>query len=577
MSEGTKGQNQPPKKEDSKKEDPKKTIEVLKEDPAENPILELKKMFSQFLISSNETQANNRIEINELKNAIKAINRSSPQSLMGDEGMETPLPVRTRGSRRSSMFFGIPQHPSTPQLSDALPMDTPFRSNIQVLQADIVYDKELKVSSLEGLQYLARQLQLLSSKYPGREIKMAHMVSYNLRPHVVASWNSHRYRESLITGLETNEIMVEDWLSLSNSEVQAILVEAARPRTKELYSKELILFLGKGIPQTPSISTDNFSSTFYAPLMKSLTDLHHLHDLMSEETSNHSTNKSKIPVQGYGTRDSPGQIALWLISLGTQKESILQWLSKDELIKHKTIESSVKFIRARLMEGRAQSEARQDFDAKLTPIRYEDLRYTQGESHTRHQISTPTRPSFITPRKNDQRHQSTFSSIELSTQQTPVTHDNDDDINEDTDNGIAPTNTTQDHEFSAETPTLTTDDDFLLAISTDQHRSRAAVSATFRGFCSEAFVYGKCSRQNSGCTFDHSAAGQERCIQSFTLLAKRELQQHGQLEPWSSPKQEPTSNLKTSNSPGFKTTSSANFHGASKPTFSSNSTRPYQK
>ena len=318
--------------------------------------------------------------------------------------METPLPVRSRGSRKSSMFFGISQLPSTPQLTDTLLIDTPFKSNIQVLQADIVYDKELKVSSLEGLQYLARQLQLLSSKYPGREIKMAHMVSYNLRPHVVASWNSYRYRESLITGLESNEIMVEDWLSLSNSEVQAILVEAARPRTKELYSKELILFLGKGIPQTPSITTENFSSTFYAPLMKSLTDLHHLHDLMSEETSNHSTNKSKIPVQGYGTRDSPGQIALWLISLGTQKESILQWLSKDELVKHKTIESSVKFIRTRLMEGRAQSEARQDFDAKLTPIRYEDLRYTQGESHTRHQIPTPSRPPFITPRKNDQTH-----------------------------------------------------------------------------------------------------------------------------------------------------------------------------
>ena len=143
-----------------------------------------------------------------------------------------------------------------------------------------------------------------------------------------------------------------------NSEVQAILVEATRPHTKEIYSKELILFLGEGIPRAPSLTTENFSSTFYAPLMKSLTDLHHLHDLMSEETSNHSTNKSKIPVQAYGTRDSPGQIALWLISLGTQKDSILQWLSKNDLVKHMTLESSVKFIRARLMEGCAQSESR---------------------------------------------------------------------------------------------------------------------------------------------------------------------------------------------------------------------------
>ena len=94
----------------------------------------------------------------------------------------------------------------------------------------------------------------------------------------------------------------------------------------------------------------------------------------------------------------------------------------------------------------------------------------------------------------------------------------------------------------------TTDNDSLLAMNAEQHRSRSAVSATFRGYCSEAFVYGKCMRQNSGCTFDHSAAGQERCIQSFTLLAKRELQQHGQLEQWSSPKLEPINNQKVNNS-----------------------------
>ena len=61
---------------------------------------------------------------------------------------------------------------------------------IQILQNDIVYEKELKVSSLEGLQYLAKQMQLLASKYPGRDIKMAHMVAYNLRPHVVAPSSS---------------------------------------------------------------------------------------------------------------------------------------------------------------------------------------------------------------------------------------------------------------------------------------------------------------------------------------------------------------------------------------------------
>ena len=78
-----------------------------------------------------------------------------------------------------------------------------------------------------------------------------------------------------------------------------------------------------------------------------------------------------MPVPGYGTRDSPGQI-----SLGAQKDSILQWLRKDEFIKQKSVEQSLKLVRARLMKGRAQSEARQDLDARLTPIRYEDLRYT---------------------------------------------------------------------------------------------------------------------------------------------------------------------------------------------------------
>ena len=39
------------------------------------------------------------------------------------------------------------------------------------------------------------------------------------------------------------------------------------------------------------------------------------------------------------------------------------------------------------MEGRTQSEARQDFDSQLTPIHWSDLRSTQGESHIRQQIS----------------------------------------------------------------------------------------------------------------------------------------------------------------------------------------------
>ena len=554
MSEGKGSSN-------SKKDESKKKPEVPKDDPVADPNLELKEMFAQFLISSKDNQARNRTDIQELRDAILELKKSDYVSPMRDELPDTPLISRPRGGRRSSMFFGMSQPPSSP-----LGPTTDNKPNIQVLQADIVYDKELKVISLEGLQYLARQLQLLSSKYPGREIKIAHMVSYNLRPHVLASWNSYRYRESIINGAESNEIMVEDWLSLTNPEVQEILVEAARPRTKELYSKEIVIFLGKGIPQTPSISTDNFSTSFYAPLMKSLNDLLHLYDLMSEETSNHSVNVSKIPVPGYGTRDSPGQIALWLISLGTQKDSILQWLGKDELIKHKTMESAVKFIRARLMEGRAQSEARQDFDAKLTPIRYEDLRHTQGESHTRLQTSTSGRPPFVTPRRHE--HRPHLSSLAMSTQQPLYTTDaehNDDDIpNDDID---ADNSDTHD--------TIKDEEDTLLAINSDLNRSRSAVSDTYRGYCSELFVYGKCPRQHSGCTFDHSAAGQERCIQSFSLLTKRELQQHAQMEPWARPTQS-TYAGKTTNTYGLKP-GAPTGSGPVRPHVPSTSTRPYQK
>jgi hypothetical protein len=227
------------------------------------------------------------------------------------------------------------------------------------------------------------------------------------------------------------------------------------------------------------------------------------------------------------------------------------------------------------MEGRAQSEARQDLDARLTPIRYEDLRYTQGESHTRHQVSNTGRQPFVTPRKYDQRPQSNFSSLATSANQllnAPENAHSDEDL-EDEDDLI--------NEAHEDTPQDRIDaldeDESLLAINVDQHRSRSAVSATFRGYCSEAFVYGKCARQHSGCTFDHSAAGQERCIQSFSLLTKRELQLHGQLEPWSSPKQELTNVIKAGISHGFKHYGLPQVPGAVRPPPSLIPTRSYKK
>ena len=98
---------------------------------------------------------------------------------------------------------------------------------------------------------------------------------------------------------------------------------------------------------------------------------------------------SLMPSETYGTKDSPGHIAFWIISLGHQKDAVLQWLGKDELIEHKTVALAVKYIRAKLIESRSQSEARQDLDSKLTPIRYEEIRHTQAESFQRSQVNVP--------------------------------------------------------------------------------------------------------------------------------------------------------------------------------------------
>ena len=56
---------------------------------------------------------------------------------------------------------------------------------------------------------MSKQMQILSSKYPGREIKMSHMVPYSLRPHVIQAYNFHCYKESIITGIDNIEIIAE--------------------------------------------------------------------------------------------------------------------------------------------------------------------------------------------------------------------------------------------------------------------------------------------------------------------------------------------------------------------------------
>jgi hypothetical protein len=502
--------------------------------------IDLRAMFSEFMKSTVEEKTRVSSEMAELRKAIATLPTGSPQS-----SMESPIPDRQSYTRRSSMFFGSPTQPEYEPIT---------RNQIQVLQADIIYDKELKVSSLEGLQYLAKQMQLYTSKYPGREVKTAHMVAHSLRPHVIAAWNTYLYKDNNITGTKHKEVMVEDWLSLSNTQVQAILLEAARPRTRELYSRDLVLFLGKGIPQTPAISVENFSQLFYAPLMKSLNDLLHLHDLLSADTSNHSNNQAKMPQSGYGTRDTPGQTQLWIISLGTQKDSILQWLGKDELCKHKVLENAVKFIRSKLMQARLHSEERQDFESKLTPVRYEDIRHTQGESHTRQQVNFTSKPQPKFPAKmpflRDNRPYNSLSAIQAEPQQSlSDTHDDlyladtnsdddwpSDDIDYDDPSNDSSNDSSAQIQFTSiyKAPPKYHDDNILTAIQSEV-KPRNAIANAFRGYCSELFVFGSCSRRDTNCILDHSSAGQERCIMSFSLLAKRELHQHDQLPPFLTP------------------------------------------
>jgi hypothetical protein len=498
---------------------------------------DLRTMIKQFITYSTAAREADRQDIAELRLSVQSILQGSP-SKQDDDSVQTPPPDRRKQTRRTSMFFGSPGFDK---------QDASQRSQIQVLQADIIYDKnnELKVSSLEGLQYLAKQIALISSIYPNREIKIAHMVSYNLRPHVVAAWNSHCYKESLITGIPAKEIMVEDWLSLSNEEVHSILIESARPRTRELYSRELVMFLGKGIPQTPDINTENFNKIFYVPLMKSLNNLLNLHDLLSEDTSQHSNNISKMPSVTYGTKDSPGHIALWIISLGNQKDAILQWLGKDELVKHKSVESAVKYIRSKLMEGRSQSEARQDLDAKLTPIRYEDIRHTQAESYQRYQVPQ-IKQRFRMPDHKYQQSKSklAFSALDATTDpdDPPMIYDdNMNDCVEESNDYNDDTNIVNSEDYVVSQPEDVPfhHNDSLTAVA-EVNSFRSAIAITFRGYCCELFVFGQCSKRDSGCPYDHSTASQERCIQSFSLLAKRELRAHSQLPPYVSPMKPPT-------------------------------------
>ena len=61
-------------------------------------------------------------------------------------------------------------------------------------------------------------------------------------------------KQTISTGIEEPEVMVNDWLSFDNDLGQDMLLEAVRPRTREQYSQELVRLLVKAIPQFPEIN-----------------------------------------------------------------------------------------------------------------------------------------------------------------------------------------------------------------------------------------------------------------------------------------------------------------------------------
>ena len=174
-------------------------------------------MFSQFLKTSEENQLRHQAELSAIKAVVDRLSANSSLESTSDH-VETP-PDHRQTDRRTSIFFSVPSVnqtyvATTPRLSSATlgspllnrpPVPT-TPSAIQVLQAEIVYQNQLKVISLEGLLYLSKQLQIMHSKYPGREIKTAHMVSVPWRQNIVASWNSFQRTQTTSTGIEVPKI-----------------------------------------------------------------------------------------------------------------------------------------------------------------------------------------------------------------------------------------------------------------------------------------------------------------------------------------------------------------------------------
>ena len=204
------------------------------------------------------------------------------------------------------------------------------------------------------------------------------------------------YGEALFTSNPIEEILSTEWLQLPNTRVGEILLEAARPRTVKKYSTELVRFLSKDIPQSPSINAKKFAKIFYSAFMDSLTSMVHLYTTLSIEYSSLKKNKIRVPSPGMGTKESPGHVALRLISLGIQNERILLLLGRDILDKHKTVKTAAKYIRQKFLAACPESDSRQDLDSKFTRVKYDLIQQTQGKPYTRLQVQQPPQLCYPT-------------------------------------------------------------------------------------------------------------------------------------------------------------------------------------
>ena len=127
-------------------------------------------MFVKFQDSVELQQSKTTHEMAEMKIELGSIR--SPASFSHRD--QTTFPDRQSDNRRTSMFLGSPLLNNSDQSTDHI------KPQIAFIQSQVVYDVELKVSSLSGLRFLFQQQQRSVTKYPHSEILISHMVSFPL-------------------------------------------------------------------------------------------------------------------------------------------------------------------------------------------------------------------------------------------------------------------------------------------------------------------------------------------------------------------------------------------------------------